>query len=70
MIARPPAIVNSGDRWDGQAAKGRILGCGLNLLSDRPEAAWLLNEFITYVGSDRFKPKGVLDLGEVKAAKR
>jgi len=56
--------------FQAKAAKGRILGCGLNLLSDRPEAAWLLNEFITYVGSDRFKPKGVLDLAEVKAAKR
>ena len=56
--------------FQAKAAKGRILGCGLNLLSTRPEAAWLLNEFITYVGSDRFKPKGVLDLAEVKAAKR
>lgn len=56
--------------FQAEAAKGRILGCGLNPLSDRPEGAWLLNEFVTYVRSDRFRPDGVLDIAEVKAGKR
>ncbi len=52
--------------FQAQAGEGRLLGCGLNLLSDNPEAVYLLNEFIKYAGSDCFEPKGKLDIDKVR----
>ena len=51
--------------YQAKAGKGKLLGSGLNLLSDHPEAAYLLNEFIEYVKSDQFKPKGTLDVAKI-----
>jgi hypothetical protein len=48
--------------FQAKAGRGKVLGSGLHLLSDRPEAAWLLDEFIQYVQSDRFVPTGTLDI--------
>lgn len=53
--------------YQAKAGNGRILGSGLNLLSEHPEAAYLLNEFIKYVKSGRFKPEGVLDVEKITA---
>ena len=46
----------------GRIARGKLLACGLDLLTDHPEAAWLLHEFIAYAASDRFDPKAVLQI--------
>ena len=48
--------------FQAKAANGKILASGLDLLSDKPEAAYLLNEFINYVKSDKFKPTGILKI--------
>ncbi len=51
--------------FQARAGPGKVLGSGLDLLSDRPEAAWLLDQFIRYVQSDRFQPAGTLDMKQV-----
>ena len=48
--------------FQAKAGKGKLLASGLDLLSDKPEAAYLLDQFIQYVQSDRFQPSGTLDL--------
>jgi len=53
--------------FQAKAGNGRILGSGLDLLSENPESAYLLNEFINYVKSRRFKPKGTLNIPTAKA---
>jgi len=53
--------------YQAKAGNGKILGSGLNLLSDHPEAAYLLDEFIKYAKSKRFRPKGVLDVEKITA---
>ena len=45
-----------------RAGKGRLLACGLDVLSERPESAWLLDQFIRYARSPRFDPRGEYDL--------
>jgi hypothetical protein len=45
-----------------RAGRGKLLASGLDLLADKPEAAWLLDQFINYVRSERFQPAGTIDL--------
>ena len=53
--------------FQAKAGKGKLLASGLDLLTDKPEAAYLLDQFIRYVGSDRFQPAGTLDLDKAAA---
>jgi len=48
--------------FQARAGKGRLLACGLDVLGDRPESAWLLDQFIRYARSERFDPRGEYDL--------
>jgi len=48
--------------FQAKAANGKILASGLDLLSDKPEAAYLLNEFINYAKSDKFNPTGIFKI--------
>ncbi len=50
------------DVFEANAGKGRLLASGLNLVSDSPEAVYLLDQFIRYVRSPEYQPKGTLDL--------
>ena len=49
-----------------RAGKGKLLACGLDVLSGHPEAAYLLNEFIDYVRSPWFDPQGDFDIETAK----
>jgi len=44
--------------FQAKAGKGKLLASGLNLLGEHTEAAYLLDQFIRYARSDRFRPKG------------
>jgi len=44
--------------FQAKAGKGKLLGCGLNVLSKNVEAVHLLDQFIRYARSDRFQPQG------------
>jgi len=44
------------------AGNGKLLATELKLLSDLPEAAYLLDQFIKYAKSDKFRPKGEFDI--------
>jgi len=48
--------------FQAKAAKGKLLASGLELLSNHPESAWLLDQFLAYVQSARFLPTGRLDV--------
>ncbi len=50
------------DVFQARAGKGKLFASGLNLLSDYPEAAYLLDQFVRYVRSPEFQPQGRLDL--------
>jgi hypothetical protein len=52
--------------FQAKAGKGKLLASGLDLLGDKPEAAWLLDQFVQYVRSDRFQPVGTLDLRQAE----
>ena len=49
-----------GHVFQGNADQGKILGTGLNLLNNNVEAVYLLDQFINYVRSPYFDPKGNL----------
>jgi beta-galactosidase len=53
--------------FQAKVGTGKLLASGLNLLSDKPEAAYLLDQFIKYVQSDKFQPAGTLDLHQAEA---
>ena len=53
--------------FQARAGRGKILASGLDLLADHPESIWLLDQFIRYVRSERFKPTGAIDLALAKA---
>jgi hypothetical protein len=52
--------------FQARAGKGRLLATGLNLTSQHPEAAYLLDQFIRYAGSSQFDPKGTFDLASLR----
>ncbi|MCL5005097.1 MAG: hypothetical protein M1404_01075 [Acidobacteria bacterium] len=43
-----------------RVGSGKLFASGLDLLSGRPEGAYLLDQFIRYVQSDQFQPQNVL----------
>ncbi len=49
--------------FQARAANGKLLGSGLDLLSGNPESAYVLDQVIAYMKSERFQPKGVLRTG-------
>lgn len=53
--------------FEARADRGRLLGSGLNLLSGKPEANYLLDRFVRYVRSEQFHPRGTFDLAREKA---
>jgi len=61
-------MVNDGDQgylahvFQARASQGRLLACGLDLLSENVEAVYLLDQFINYMRSPWFAPRGLLDV--------
>jgi hypothetical protein len=47
--------------FQARAGRGKLLASGLNLLSDNPEAEYLLDQFIRYARSSQFQPQGMFD---------
>ncbi len=48
--------------FQARVGGGKILGSGLDLMSEHPESTYLLNEFIDYALSERFQPIAELTL--------
>jgi len=48
--------------FQARAGQGKLLACGLDVLGDRPESVWLLDQFISYVRSPGFDPRGEYNL--------
>lgn len=48
--------------FQANAGRGKLLACGLDVLSDNVEAAYLLDQFINYVRSPRFAPRGEFNI--------
>jgi len=46
--------------FQARVGRGKLLASGLNLLSDQPEAQYLLDQFIRYAGSPAFQPQAAL----------
>jgi hypothetical protein len=44
--------------FQAKAGHGKLLASGLSLLSDNPEAEYLLDQFIRYARSPQFQPQG------------
>ena len=53
--------------FQAKAGKGKLLASGLDLLGDKPEAAYLLDQLLNYVHSNQFTPTGTIDLDEIRA---
>ena len=49
-----------------RSGRGRLLLTGLDLLSDNPEAIWLLDSFIRYAASEQFQPGAELDKEQLR----
>ena len=47
--------------FQAKAGPGKLLASGLKLLSEYPEAAYLLDQFIDYARSAEFQPQGIID---------
>lgn len=47
--------------FQARAGKGKLLASGLELLSAKPEAVYLLDQFIRYARSPEFQPEGTFD---------
>jgi hypothetical protein len=50
------------DVFQAKSGNGKLLASGLDLLSNHPEAVYLLDQFIRYVRSPEFQPKGTFDV--------
>ena len=48
--------------FQARASQGRLLACGFDLLSENVEAVYLLDQFINYMRSPWFAPRGLLDV--------
>ena len=48
--------------FQARAGQGKLLATGLNLVSDNPEAVYLLDQFIRYARSEKFAPQGTFDI--------
>jgi hypothetical protein len=48
--------------FEARVGRGKLLASGLNLLSENPEAEYLLAQFIRYARSAQFQPQGTLDV--------
>jgi hypothetical protein len=55
--------------FQAKSGMGKLFASGLDLLSDKPEAVFLLDEFIKYVRSDSFKPQKELDTGIIRSSR-
>jgi hypothetical protein len=51
--------------FQARVGRGKLLSSGLKLISDNPEAVYLLDQFIRYAGSEQFAPKGTLNLATI-----
>jgi len=49
------------DVFQANAGKGKLFASGLNLVSEYPEAVYLLDQFVRYARSPDFQPQGALD---------
>lgn len=58
-LARPPDYFMYG--FQARVGPGKLILTGFDLMADRPESIWLLDEFIRYASSDAFQPKGTFD---------
>lgn len=47
--------------FQANVGKGKLLATGLDLTAAHPEAVYLLDQFIRYARSERFRPKGEID---------
>ena len=71
--AKPLMVGHSGAEgylayiFEAKAGKGKLFGCGLDLLANQPESACLLDQFIAYIRSEKFQPKESLDLAAMAA---
>ena len=52
--------------FQARAEKGKLLATGLNLMSENPEAVYLLDQFIRYAQSEKFAPQGTLDIANLR----
>lgn len=52
--------------FQSRAEQGKLLATGLNLMSENPEAVYLLDQFIRYARSEKFAPQGRLDLTKTR----
>jgi hypothetical protein len=52
--------------FQARAGRGKLLATGLNLGNDNPEAVYLLDQFVRYVRSEKFVPKGTFDLARAR----
>ena len=48
--------------FEAKVGQGRLFASGLDLLSENPEAIYLLNQFHIYLESDQFNPKTQISL--------
>ena len=47
--------------FQAQAGKGKLFATGLDVLAEYPEARCLLDQFVAYVSSERFRPRTIWD---------
>jgi hypothetical protein len=52
--------------FQSRVGAGRLFAVGLDLLSDKPEANYLLDQFLKYLYSNRFEPQKQLPLSELR----
>ena len=56
--------------FQARAGRGRLLATGLNLVSENPEAVYLLDQFIRYARSETFDPQGTFDVAQYQQVAR
>jgi hypothetical protein len=53
--------------FQARVGSGRLFASGLDLLSFKPEGAYLLDEFLKYMQSDQFRPEKELSVEDLRA---
>ena len=52
--------------FEARVGPGRLFASGLDLLSGKPEARYLLDQFVKYVESTRFEPKKEMSVSDLR----
>jgi len=67
VVSTHKYVIRQAALFEFQVGGGRLLVCSLHLQETDPAARWLYHKLISYMRSEAFKPKHVIDVGQLRS---